>query len=213
MANGGATDHALERLVFFSDAVFAIAITLLVIEIHPPHLPGGAADSAHWRALAALIPSFVGYAISFGVIGLFWMGHHRSFALAAHYHPRVLGWNLGLLATIAFMPFVTAYLSAHVGQRVPTLLYCLVLLLASLLNLKVNATATSPPMVAEETTPEQRADIRERGLSVVLGAATALVLALFVPAIGQMGLVSIPLWRIPLGAVRRRHAVSAASAP
>jgi len=68
-------------------------------------------------------------------------------------------------------------------------------------------------MVAEETTPEQRADIRERGLSVVLGAATALVLALFVPAIGQMGLVSIPLWRIPLGAVRRRHAVSAASAP
>ncbi|HEX8364598.1 MAG TPA: TMEM175 family protein [Allosphingosinicella sp.] len=204
MAKNRPTDHALERLVFFSDAVFAIAITLLVIEIHPPHLPSGAPDAAHWRALAGLIPSFVGYAISFGVIGLFWMGHHRSFALAAHYHPRVLGWNLGLLATIAFMPFVTAYLSAHVGQRVPTLLYCLVLLLAALLNLKVNATATSPPMVAEDTTPEQRTAIRERGLSVVLGALTATVLAVFLPVVGQIGLVSIPLWRM-LVAARHRH--------
>lgn len=206
MAKQAGTDHALERLVFFSDAVFAIAITLLVIEIHPPHLPHGAPDAAHWRALAALLPSFVGYAISFGVIGMFWMGHHRSFALAARYDQRVVGPNLILLATIAFMPFVTAYLAAHFTERVPTLAYCLTLLFAAFLNLKVNTTVTSPPMVDPDVPAEQRAYIRHRGLAVILGAATAVVLTLVLPAIGQLGLISIPFWRKGLTARYHRRA-------
>jgi uncharacterized membrane protein len=214
MAKQSGTDHALERLVFFSDAVFAIAITLLVIEIHPPHLAHGAPDAAHWQALAQLIPNFTGYAISFGVIGMFWMGHHRSFALAVHYHPRVLGWNMCLLGTIAFMPFVTAYLSAHFTERVPTLAYCIVLLVAAVLNLKVNMTATGPLMVGPGASGEQRAYIRQRGLAVVLGAATAIALTLLVPTFGQLGLISIPFWRMLLTAVHsRRSGVSASPAP
>jgi uncharacterized membrane protein len=198
VAKNGGTDHALERLVFFSDAVFAIAITLLVIELHAPHLPRGASDAAHWRALAQLIPSFMGYAISFAVIGQFWMGHHRAFALARHYDGRVLPWNMALLATIAFMPFVTAYLSAHFSDRVPTLVYCLVMLLAAALNLKVNSAATSPPMVDEGTPLDERAYIRHRGQAVLLGAATAVGVTLVMPAIGQLGLIAIPFWRMLL---------------
>ncbi|MEA3042046.1 MAG: potassium channel family protein [Sphingomonadales bacterium] len=201
MAKNVATDHALERLIFFSDAVFAIAITLLIIEIHPPHLPHGASDLAHWQALADLIPNFIGYAVSFTVIGLFWMGHHRSFALAARYDPRILGWNMWLLATIAFMPFVTAYLSAHFTERVPTFVYCVVLLVAAMLNLKVNSTATSPPMAGKDATPEIRAYVRQRGLSVVLGALTAIGLTLVVAPFGQLGLISIPFWRLLLAAL------------
>ena len=189
------TDHPLERLVFFSDAVFAIAITLLVIEIHVPHLAHDASDAAHWAALAVLIPSFVGYAISFAVVGLFWMGHHRAFALARHYHPRILGWNMAMLAVIAFMPFVTAYLSANINQRVPSLVYSLNMLLAASLNLKVNWTATSPPMVDETADPQTITYVRRRGLSVLLGAATAIVTSLIFPVAGQVGLISIPIWR------------------
>src|SRR5256885_1308866 len=133
-------------MVFFSDAVFAIAITLLVIDLHAPELPRGASDVAHLQALAVLSPNFISFGISFAVIGTFWMGHHRAFGLAAHYSPRVLGWNLGLLALIVFMPFVTAYLSSNIFQRVPAILYCLVMLAAALLNLKVNRTATTAPM-------------------------------------------------------------------
>ena len=194
----GKTDHPLERLVFFSDAVFAIAITLLVIEIHPPHLPPGASDIAHVAALAQLIPIFVGYLISFWVIGMFWMGHHRAYALAARYHPRILIWNMALLNVIAFMPFATAYLSGHFMQRMPTIFYCVVMLLAALLNMKVNRTVTSAPMVDERADPQAVRYVRQRGLSVMLGALTAVALAVVRPEIGQMGLITIPLWRLAL---------------
>lgn len=203
MADKTGTDHALERLVFFSDAVFAIAITLLVIEIHPPHLEHGATDADHGRELVKLIPNFIGYIVSFAVIGAFWAGHHRSFSLASRYDGRIIVWNLLLLGTIAFLPFVTAYNSANTGERVPAMLYCGWLLLAGLANYRVNSMAVSPPMVDERVSPDQRGYIRTRGLAVILGAATAFVLSYFSPKFGQFGLISIPLWRPVLARFQR----------
>ncbi len=194
-----ATDHPLERLVFFSDAVFAIAITLLIIEIHPPHLEPGQGDAAHWQALAALIPKFIGYVVSFWVIGMFWMGHHRSYALARRYSGAILPWNLMLLMTIAFMPFVTGYFSSNFGERVPSLVYCLTMLAAALLNLKVNRTATGPLMVGDTVAATEIGAVRRRSLSVTLGAASAVVLSIVVPIAAPAGLALIPLWRWLLG--------------
>ncbi|HYE29020.1 MAG TPA: TMEM175 family protein [Allosphingosinicella sp.] len=208
MAATTKTDHTLERLVFFSDAVFAIAITLLVIEIHAPHLPEGSADRAYWLALANLWPSLLGYFISFAVIGLFWMGHHRAFALAARYSPKVLGWNMGLLGMIAFMPFVTAFLATNMFARPPALLYCLAMLLAALLNLKVVRVATGPDMVSPAADTEQIAHVRTRSTSVVLGSATAVALGFVLPQMAQAGLVTIPIWRKAL--TRRAKAGAAA---
>jgi uncharacterized membrane protein len=189
------TDHTLERLVFFSDAVFAIAITLLVLEIKVPVVPKGAPDAVYWQALAQLIPSFAGYLLSFMVIGVFWIGHHRAFALAEHYSGRVLGWNMALLCVIAFMPFVTAFDAHNLNQHVPGLVYCGTLLVAGLLNVAVVHIATAPPMVAEGAVRGRIVYVRRRSVSVVLGAACALVFAYFVPRYGQLGLVTIGLWR------------------
>ena len=71
---GFGTERDPERLVFFSDAVFAIAVTLLVLEIHPPE------DTRHLlHGLAALWPSYLSYAITFLLIGQVWANHHVMF--------------------------------------------------------------------------------------------------------------------------------------
>jgi len=199
----GKTDHALERLVFFSDAVFAIAITLLVIEIHVPEIPYRSPASAYWEALAQLAPSFVSFAISFGVIGMFWIGHHRAFSLAGRYDPRVLGWNLLLLGLIAFMPFVTALVGRYYGAPVPTGLYWGWMVLIALVNLKVNATATGPAMLGEGVAPEAGADVRRRSSSVLLASITAFAIALAFPPAALAGMATMPLWMWVLGRVGR----------
>ncbi|MEA3049995.1 MAG: potassium channel family protein [Sphingomonadales bacterium] len=191
----GRTDHALERLIFFSDAVFAIAITLLVLELRVPHLPKGSPDRAYLAELAQLIPSFAGYIISFAVIGVFWMGHHRAFTLAGRYSNRILGWNMALLGVIAFMPFSTAFFAQNLNQHVPSIFYCATMLAAGLFNLAVVRVATGPDMVDEQADPAMVRYARGRSLAVVIGAFTALLLAFFIPAYAQIGLASISLWR------------------
>ena len=186
--------HPLERLIFFSDAVFAIAITLLIIEVHPPNLGFRASDHDHLVALANLTPSFVAFFISFFVIGAFWAGHHRAFSLARHWSPKLVMPNIVMLAAIVFMPFATAYMGMNMGQRVPTVLYDLVLLATGLLNIRLVRVATSPPVVDEQADPVVIARTRARGWGVTLGAALALVLAFYVPRLSQFGLLTIPLW-------------------
>src|SRR6476661_7271665 len=180
--------HPLERLIFFSDAVFAIAITLLIIEVAPPHLGRLATDREHLIALANLIPNFVAFFISFFVIGAFWAGHHRAFSLARHWSPALVMPNTMLLAAIVFMPFATAYMGMNMGQRVPTVLYDLVLLTTGLLNLRLVRVASSPPVVDEHADPMIVRRTRARGWAVTLGAACALTLAFFVPRLSQFGL-------------------------
>ena len=189
------TDHALERLAFFSDAVFAIAITLLILEVHVPELPRGSSNTAYLQALANLVPSLIGYVVSFWVVGMFWIGHHRAFSLASRHSPKMLGWNLFLLGVIAFMPFATAFLSLNVTGRVPTLFYCVTLLAAALLNMKVVRIATGPEMVDPQADPATILYSRRRAPSVVLGAMSAIAVGLFVPRLAQIALATIPAWR------------------
>lgn len=187
-------DHPLERLITLSDGVFAIAITLLIIEVHAPHLPRGASDANQLAALAGLTPSFVAFFISFFVIGAFWAGHHRGFALARHFAPSLVMPNLLMLAAIVFMPFATAYMGANMGQRVPSAFYDATLLVTGLLNIRLVRIATSPPVVDEHADPLVIARTRARGWGVTLGAALAFGLAFFVPRLSQFGLLTIPLW-------------------
>jgi uncharacterized membrane protein len=188
-------DHSLERLVFFSDAVFAIAITLLIIEVHAPHLPWPSSDIAYIQALANLIPSFFGFFVSFFVIGAFWAGHHRAFGLAGHYSEKLVGPNLYLLCAIVFMPFSTAFMSSNIGMLVPTIFYNLTMIATGLLNIRLVRIVTSAPVVREDVSAETIAYIRSRGPAVVLGAACALLVAIVDPRFSQIALISIPFWQ------------------
>jgi uncharacterized membrane protein len=191
--------HMLERLVFFSDAVFAIAITLLVIEIAVPHVGhfgqhGATAD--YVQALADLLPSFFGYFLSFFVIGLYWVGHHRAFGLAATYDSRLVWPNLNMLCMIAFMPFATAFLSDNLGALVPALFYNAVLLLLSLLNLRLVRIATAPPVVSPAASALAIAYVRARSYGGVSGAALAFLLTPLIPSVfAQVPLITIGIWQ------------------
>ena len=190
--------HALERLIFFSDAVFAIAITLLIIEIRVPEIHQPASDMDYLAGLAGLLPNFIGFFVSFFVIGAFWAGHHRAFDCARHWSPRLIAPNLMLLCAVAAMPFFTAFASEHWNQRVPIAFYCGWMVLIALLNIRLQRLATAPPVVGEKVGAAHCNAIRQRGLSVLLGASTAFLVSLVVPWLGQIALVSIFFWRLLL---------------
>ncbi|SEM91541.1 Uncharacterized membrane protein [Sphingomonas gellani] len=197
--------HQLERLAFFSDAVFAIAITLLVIEIHPPHVHDPADTGAYLRALAGLWPEMFGFLISFYSIGNFWVGHHRAFSMAAHWSERLLLPNLVMLLAIVAMPFVTGFMSINGSARVPTVLYSGWLLFAALVNLWLQRRVLTPPVLSDQVAPERIGTIRRRGQAVTLGAACALIACSLAPwpGTGMAALLTIPLWRMLLDARAR----------
>lgn len=96
-----------DRVVFFSDAVFAIAITLLAINLHGP-----AGDKVSGHAISLAIPRIVGFAVSFTVIAFFWLAHHGIFRYVVALDRPLIALNLAFLAMIAFLPYPTDLLSA-----------------------------------------------------------------------------------------------------
>ncbi len=110
-------EFQLERLILFSDAVFAIAITLLVIEIKVPEVHrdenGRLTDAALLHQLGKMLGKFIGFIISFILIGLYWTIHHRMFGYVTAYNRRLLSLNLLFLFFIALMPFSTAFYSDY----------------------------------------------------------------------------------------------------
>lgn len=126
----------LERLIFFSDAVFAIAITLLALEIRLPEIADNFGNAELAQALIALWPKYLGYVISFMVIGIFWIGHHRKFRQIKRYDGTLIRLNLLLLMVIAFIPFPAAVISSN-GNRTATIFYALVMILAGLLSIAI----------------------------------------------------------------------------
>jgi uncharacterized membrane protein len=111
-ANGGQSSDT-GRIEAFSDGVFAIAITLLIIEIGVPHAEGTESLS---DKLVRLWPSYLGYAISFLVIGTVWANHHNRFRLISRSDHVLLFLNIVFLMCVAFIPFPTALLAEYIRE-------------------------------------------------------------------------------------------------
>lgn len=182
----------LERLTFFSDAVFAIAITLLVIEIHVPRL-AEVDDRAMLAELLALQPSIFGFVLSFLVIGALWAAHHRVFGMLTGYSRSVMMPNMLLLMVIAFMPFATALMSANPRSHVAEVFYSATLLLAGLLQRWLFGRALQPGFLQPDLQPADAAAVLGRAWGLPLAAAVSLLLAWFYPAFNNFVLLSIPL--------------------
>jgi uncharacterized membrane protein len=115
--------RGLERIAALSDGVFAIAMTLIVLEIRVPELLPGATDGDLWKALTLLAPRFVTYLLSFLTLGIFWAGQQTQLNHMDR-ADRDLSWiYVGFLAFVSLMPFTTSLLSEHIELRLALLIY------------------------------------------------------------------------------------------
>jgi uncharacterized membrane protein len=114
-----------ERIAAFSDGVFAIIITIMVLELKVPH-------GADLAAVAPLLPVFLTYVLSFVVVGIYWNNHHHMFFLTDKINGGILWANLHLLFWLSLMPFVTGWMGENHFATLPTALYGFVLLFAGI---------------------------------------------------------------------------------
>jgi len=114
---------AFERILFFSDAVFAISITLLVLEMKVPAIQQEFSELQLGYALLQMTPKTVGFLISFFLIGQTWIEHHRMCSFLGQYNSGMLWRNLWLLLFVAFLPFATALMSEYYFSRVAICVY------------------------------------------------------------------------------------------
>jgi uncharacterized membrane protein len=109
------------RLEAFSDGVIAIIITIMVLELRPPH-------GADWTALRPLVPSMLAYVLSFVFLGIYWNNHHHMLQATERINGATLWANLHLLFWLSLIPFATAWMGDNHYEAVPTALYGGVLL-------------------------------------------------------------------------------------
>jgi uncharacterized membrane protein len=113
------------RIEAFSDAVFAIIITIMVLELKVPH-------GVELAALSALLPVFLSYVLSFIYLSIYWNNHHHMLSVTHQVNGRILWANLHLLFWLSLIPFVTGWMGENRFAPVPTALYGVILLLAAL---------------------------------------------------------------------------------
>ena len=126
----GGTDAG--RTISFSDAVIAIAITLLALDLEVPQVPESSAAAELPRALLELGPNLFSFVLSFWIIGSYWLAHRRISEVVGAYDARMQLINLLFLMWIVLMPFSTALVGEYERQQLPVVVYALHNILTSL---------------------------------------------------------------------------------
>ena len=166
-------EKEVARIAAFSDGVFAIAVTLLALQLRVPF--GERVDV--WAALRDLWPSFVSFAISFVVIGGYWIAHHRLFSLIERYDRRLLWLNLLSLFFIVLMPFTTSLIGVHGGSDVSVIVYALSVAAAGFANTAMAAYALGGRRLCSATVDDRVARFQIwRGLVIALTFVVSLAL-------------------------------------
>ncbi len=166
----------LERLSAFSDAVFAVLITVLVLELRPPELPT-------FKALLSLWPTWLSYAVSYLFIAIVWANHHHLMHYATEATPRLMWFNFAHLFSVSLLPLSTAWMAVSELAPQPVAFYAAVFFL-------VNATYISliweliERAAIKEASPQERKIMRFRSITTLFVFGAAAVVALKYPLIG-----------------------------
>jgi uncharacterized membrane protein len=111
------------RLENFTDAMFAILMTILVLDLHAPALPAQASFDSYWNAFGPIWPKFLSFALSFIVLAVYWINHHHFFQYVEKVTTKMLWLNVLLLFIVAFIPFSASLLGDHITDQFPIIFY------------------------------------------------------------------------------------------
>jgi uncharacterized membrane protein len=192
------------RMEAFSDGVFAIAATLLVLEIGV----GTGADQHLGQALVDLWPSYLAYATSFLIIGIIWVNHHECMACMARVNRTMLFINIVFLMVVAFIPFPTKLVADHLqksGEHAAVYAYVITLIAMSVLYNVWWRYARHDRRLIAESVPQSRVDAISRAFDP--GAALyliVLVVAFFSPLASVILTLILAAFYIPAGALFER---------
>jgi len=182
------------RLEAFSDGVFAIAITLLVLEISVP----AGAETHLLRAVLDQWPSYLAYAVSFSTIGAVWVAHSAITEYLVGADLGLVRLNLLLLLVVSFLPFPTKLLAENVGEtgpeRVAGTIYGVTLLMSSVLISVLWRYAVREGLVRPDAGDEEIRVVTERLTPSLFGYLTLILLGIFLPVIAVIGYLAIPLY-------------------
>jgi uncharacterized membrane protein len=159
--------HDPARVLALSDGVFAIIITLLVLEVHVPELTQGQSLN---QALAEVRPSFTAFVISFILAGMYWVGHRDLFALLRRTDRGLVWLNILYLLPLCLLPFAAGMLGRYQQEPVALRIYGLVLVAIALMRVIIWLYATNRPHLLW-----QRPDARQRRAGLALGVFPGLV--------------------------------------
>ena len=184
------------RLEAFSDGVFAIAITLLVLDIA---VSGGAGQHL-LHSIAELWPSYLAYVASFATIGAAWLGHNAITEYLDRADAAFVRLNLLLLLVVSFLPFPTRLFADYIRQdsaeRVAVTFYGISLLLASTLLLVLWRYAVRAHLVRPDAADEEIQLLTERLTPGLAGYLVLIISGLFVPVLAVIGYLGIALYYI-----------------
>jgi uncharacterized membrane protein len=195
------------RLMAFSDGVIAVAITLLILEIRLPEGFGEMNDAELWAALVALWPRFGAFLLSFGVIGVYWLNHHRKFEQIVKGDSGLRWLNLLFLLTICVIPFTTAVIAQNAGF-VGTALYAGVMMTCGLSLTFIWAYAERNDMIEADLSRDERRRVLVGTLAVPAIFAISVPLSfahpdgaklfwlLIIPANFALRTVMVVIWKI-----------------
>lgn len=192
----GSTVSDTTRMEIYSDAVIAIIITLLVLELHVPHLDDTSMEGV-LRAVGSIGPNLIAFAFSFLTLSVFWVNHHHFFHELSRTDGRLLWYNNILLFWLALIPFTTAFLAQNPMVPGVLMVYNFVLFMAALFFLLMSRYAlfSGCMLHADLSDDEKKHGFRRNLIGVVLYGLTTAI-APFLPLVSAVAMVVVPMYYI-----------------
>ncbi len=170
------------RLEAFSDGMFAIILTILVLELHVPHL-ADSSMAAFLVGMAEIVPKLVSFLFSFFILAIFWVNHHQMVHQIAHVDAKLLWLNIFLLFFASLFPFLTAFIGDYPGNPYVVALFPLNMAMSSIIlrafwKHAFVTTTLAPNML---TAAQKQARLRQETMAMAINLVAATLAFVWVP--------------------------------